>query len=267
MPYLSVSSGSTVCTPSTLPPRSCEHARHLLEAGLPRRRSGRRPGARRTARRPPRGASTARRGRGPAVPAGGCRCSWRRTARCPAAASSRSCLPCAASSCSSSWSVSKWSSIARLAEPVMKTSFSAPACQRLFDRVLDQRLVDDRQHLLGAGLGGRQEPRAAPCDGKHCRPDLHAVQTLVSPASGRYRMILDRPRAPPCALAARRRQTLPSGVSQCVRRQRPAPAVAPAWTPASAPASPAGPQARRWRRSGGCCRGSAPARVRRCPRP
>ncbi len=28
----------------------------------------------------------------------------------------------------------------------------------LFDHVLDRRLVDDRQHLLGSGLGGRQEP-------------------------------------------------------------------------------------------------------------
>ena len=31
---------------------------------------------------------------------------------------------------------------------------------RLVDRVLDQRPVDDRQHLLGHRLGGRQEPGA-----------------------------------------------------------------------------------------------------------
>ena len=30
---------------------------------------------------------------------------------------------------------------------------------RLFNRILDQRLVDDRQHFLGARLGCRQEPR------------------------------------------------------------------------------------------------------------
>ena len=31
---------------------------------------------------------------------------------------------------------------------------------RLFDRILDQRLVDDGQHFLGAGLGGRQKTGA-----------------------------------------------------------------------------------------------------------
>ena len=30
----------------------------------------------------------------------------------------------------------------------------------LLDDVLDRRLVDDRQHLLGSGLGGREEPGA-----------------------------------------------------------------------------------------------------------
>ena len=35
---------------------------------------------------------------------------------------------------------------------------------RLLDRILDQRLVDDRQHLLGHGLGGRQEARAEAAD-------------------------------------------------------------------------------------------------------
>ena len=37
---------------------------------------------------------------------------------------------------------------------------------RLVDDVLDQRPVDDRQHLLRHGLGGRQEPGAKPGDGK-----------------------------------------------------------------------------------------------------
>ena len=31
---------------------------------------------------------------------------------------------------------------------------------RLIDHVLDQRPIDDRQHLLRHGLGGRQEPGA-----------------------------------------------------------------------------------------------------------
>ena len=35
-----------------------------------------------------------------------------------------------------------------------------PGGTRFLDRVLDQRLVDDRQHLLGHRLGGRQETRA-----------------------------------------------------------------------------------------------------------
>jgi hypothetical protein len=38
--------------------------------------------------------------------------------------------------------------------------------QRLLDGVLDQRLVDDRQHLLGAGLGRRQEACATAGDGE-----------------------------------------------------------------------------------------------------
>src|SRR3546814_6089961 len=35
---------------------------------------------------------------------------------------------------------------------------------RLFDGVLDHRLVDDRQHLLGDGLGGRKGSGAEPGD-------------------------------------------------------------------------------------------------------
>ena len=37
---------------------------------------------------------------------------------------------------------------------------------RLVDHVLDHRAVDDRQHLLGHGLGGGQEAGAEPGDGK-----------------------------------------------------------------------------------------------------
>jgi hypothetical protein len=37
---------------------------------------------------------------------------------------------------------------------------------RFFHRVLDERLVDDGQHLLGRSLGGRQESRAQPRHGK-----------------------------------------------------------------------------------------------------
>src|SRR6516165_3204808 len=39
---------------------------------------------------------------------------------------------------------------------------------RLIDHVLDQPPIDDRQHLLRHGLGGRQEPGAQPGDWKDC---------------------------------------------------------------------------------------------------
>ena len=41
-----------------------------------------------------------------------------------------------------------------------------PGLPRLFDRVLDQRLVDDGQHFLGHGLGRRQEPGTQATDRK-----------------------------------------------------------------------------------------------------
>ena len=41
--------------------------------------------------------------------------------------------------------------------------------QRLVDGVLDQRLVDDRQHFLRTGLGGRKKARTAPGHGKYDR--------------------------------------------------------------------------------------------------
>ena len=45
----------------------------------------------------------------------------------------------------------------------------------LIDDVLDQRPVDHRQHLLGHGLGGRQEPGAEPGDGKDGFAQLHLL--------------------------------------------------------------------------------------------
>ena len=42
-----------------------------------------------------------------------------------------------------------------------------PGGARLIDRVLDQRLVDDRQHFLWHRLGGGQEARAEAGDRKH----------------------------------------------------------------------------------------------------
>ena len=47
---------------------------------------------------------------------------------------------------------------------------------RFVDHVLDQRAVDDRQHFLGHGLGGGQEPRAETGDGKDSFADAcHGV--------------------------------------------------------------------------------------------
>ena len=43
--------------------------------------------------------------------------------------------------------------------------------QRLLHRILDQRLVDDGQHLFRNGLGRRQEPGAQPRNRKNGLPD------------------------------------------------------------------------------------------------
>ena len=48
---------------------------------------------------------------------------------------------------------------------------AGPRRQRLLHRVLDQRLVDDRQHFLRARLGGGQEARAAAGDGENRKTD------------------------------------------------------------------------------------------------
>src|SRR5260370_24829947 len=52
---------------------------------------------------------------------------------------------------------------------------------RLIDHVLDQRPVDHRQHLLGHGLGGRQESGAESCDRKNGFADRsHDVASIVT---------------------------------------------------------------------------------------
>ena len=45
--------------------------------------------------------------------------------------------------------------------------FGDAGCHGFFDRVLDQRLVDDGQHLLRARLGGGEEPGAETCYRKY----------------------------------------------------------------------------------------------------
>src|SRR5207249_2607757 len=48
-----------------------------------------------------------------------------------------------------------------------------PRRYRLFDRVLDDGPVDQRHHLLGDRLGGRQEASAEPCGGQDGLTDTH----------------------------------------------------------------------------------------------
>ena len=53
--------------------------------------------------------------------------------------------------------------------------------QRLLSRILDERLIDDGHHFLGAGLGRGQEPRTATGHWKHGRTNLelgHAQASL-----------------------------------------------------------------------------------------
>ncbi len=58
-----------------------------------------------------------------------------------------------------------------LAAPGDEDDLFDPGLQRLFDRILDQRLVDDGQHLLGHRLGRGQKPRAQASDGKNSLSD------------------------------------------------------------------------------------------------
>ena len=67
---------------------------------------------------------------------------------------------------SSSKLTSKWSSMARLAAAGHDDDVLDAGMQRLLHAVLDDRLVDDRQHLLRLRLGGGQEPGAEPGGGK-----------------------------------------------------------------------------------------------------
>ena len=65
-------------------------------------------------------------------------------------------------------------------------------CQRLFHRILNEWLVDDGQHLFGAGLGGRQESGSSSGDRKNGNVDaaLLAVSStagILAPAQFRGR--------------------------------------------------------------------------------
>ena len=55
-----------------------------------------------------------------------------------------------------------------LLRPVTKIEMLDAGFARLVDGQLDHRAVDDGQHFLGHGLGGRQEPCAESGDRKDC---------------------------------------------------------------------------------------------------
>ena len=73
--------------------------------------------------------------------------------------------PFSSSRCSSSYDRSKWSSIARFWLRGDDDDLLDARRDRLFDRVLDDRLVDEGQHLLGLRLGRRQEA-SSPAGGR-----------------------------------------------------------------------------------------------------
>ena len=49
----------------------------------------------------------------------------------------------------------------------------AASLNGFLDAVLDERLIDERQHLLGHGLGGGEEARAQASGGKHGFANFH----------------------------------------------------------------------------------------------
>ena len=52
---------------------------------------------------------------------------------------------------------------------------------RLFDAVLDERLVHESQHLFRHGLGGGEKSGAEPADGENGLPDSHVVSFRTYP--------------------------------------------------------------------------------------
>ena len=66
-----------------------------------------------------------------------------------------------------------------------------PGPHRLLDHVLDRRLVDDRQHLLGLALGGRQEPGPEARGGDHRLLDAALVTGVRRYPSARGPLVAD----------------------------------------------------------------------------
>ena len=53
-----------------------------------------------------------------------------------------------------------------------------PRLARLVDRILDQRPVDDRDHLLGNALGGREQAGAETGDREHRLADAMVIASV-----------------------------------------------------------------------------------------
>ena len=82
--------------------------------------------------------------------------------------------------------MSKWSSITRLVAAGHEDEVLDARRPRLIDDVLDHGAVDDGQHLLRHGLGGRQEAGAETGDGEDGFADaLHREIVGVERISGR----------------------------------------------------------------------------------
>ena len=96
--------------------------------------------------------------------------------------------------------------------------------RRLLDRVLDQRLVDDRQHLLRARLGRRQEARAEAGDRKHRLGDLVCMAFSALCSSFEQLLLRRAPRRParaPCRACCRPRRRRPRSRSSSTPSPRP----------------------------------------------
>ena len=81
-----------------------------------------------------------------------------------------------------------------LAPPGDDEDVGEPGPDRLLHHVLDRRLVDDREHLLGLALGHRQEPGAESRRRDHCLADRGRHRTAlltrrVTPRSANARLV------------------------------------------------------------------------------
>ncbi len=100
---------------------------------------------------------------------------------------SRSALPCASSACFQLDVGVEVILDRALRAAGDEDQFAGARGERLFRGVLDQRLVDDRQHFLRARLGRRQEPRAAPGHRKNRRSDLLRLGHRAPPSYSQER--------------------------------------------------------------------------------